>query len=219
VGLTSPASSSPTNSFSASWALPADAGSPIVAARYQLCQNGSCGPVSSAPSTTSVTGLALAAAGTAVLRVWLVDELGHEDANTAAAIMLTYAPAIQPPDPTPRPPDFPTPQPQPQPGPATPKADAKLKITAARRTGRRLAVSGTLTAKAAGHVTVRYRARLHGRTRTVTKRVSIARHAFRTTLTLSKAIASVHWGTASVFYGGDSDTKSASRSVVIRLSR
>ncbi|MCW2985193.1 MAG: hypothetical protein JWR63_2763, partial [Conexibacter sp.] len=94
VGLASPEAVSATNSFSASWTLPSDAGSPIVAARYQLCQADVCGPVRTAPSLTGVDGLVLPAAGEGTLRLWLVDELGHEAPGAAATVKLTYAPAV-----------------------------------------------------------------------------------------------------------------------------
>jgi hypothetical protein len=217
VGLTSPATTSTTNSFAASWALPADLGSPIVAAHYQLCQGGSCGPVSAAPTTTAVSGLTLAAAGTAKLRVWLIDQLGHQDSTTAATLALTYTPAVHQPDPGPPPPQPPPPDPKPH--PPIVKGDAKLKIVTARRSTRGLTIRGSLSAKASGRVTVRYRVRLHRRTRTVSKRVAIARHAFKATLPLSKAIGAVRSGTVSVIYAGDADTKSATRSAIIRAPR
>ncbi|HWI70473.1 MAG TPA: sigma-70 family RNA polymerase sigma factor, partial [Baekduia sp.] len=61
VGLVSPAAVSTVNRFEAHWSLPADSGSPIVAARYQVCQAGTCGAVQTTPSLTGVDGLVLPA--------------------------------------------------------------------------------------------------------------------------------------------------------------
>ena len=60
-----PQPTSQTNSFSASWSLPSDSGSPITEARYQICQNGNCSTPQAAPSLTSVSGLTLPAAASA----------------------------------------------------------------------------------------------------------------------------------------------------------
>jgi hypothetical protein len=209
--------------FSASWSLPADAGSPIVEARYQLCQAGTCGAVRSAPSLTGVSGLSLPAAGDATLRVWLVDQLGHELPTAGATMVLNYTPPVIPcvcDTPQPQPQPQPTPNgPGPPPAPTTPtkaKTSPSLKLTTLRRVGRRVTVRGTVSTKASGRVTVRYRIRSHGRTRTLTKRVSISRHAFRTTLTLSPTYAAARTATVSVAYGGDADTSAQTRTKVLR---
>jgi hypothetical protein len=226
VSLSSPAATSQTNSFAASWALPADSGTPIVAARYQLCQNGTCGAVQNAPTLTGVSGLTLAGAGAATLRVWLVDALGHENAAGAATLTLTYAPPAppiqQPPattTPTPVPTPTPTPVPTPTPKPTVTKTSPALKINTLRRSGRKVTVAGTLSAKTSGRVTITYRVKLHGHSRTVTKRVAISRHAFRTTLTLSTTIAAAKTATVQVAYAGDADTKAQRRSATVRLKR
>jgi hypothetical protein len=231
VGLTSPASTSMSNSFTASWVLPADSGSPIVAARYQLCQNGSCGAVQTAPSLTSVSGLVLPAAGPATLRVWLVDQVGHENAAAPATLTLAYTPVVQPPPtcPTPGavPPQcaIPTPTPDPPcctvkpPSPAVTKTAAGLRLTTTRRSGRKVTVAGKLSSKASGRVTVRYRVRLHGHTHTVTKTATITHGSFRANLVISKTLAAVRTGTVSVAYKGDKDTKSQTRTATLRVSR
>jgi hypothetical protein len=216
TSLGSPAASSSSNSFAASWALPADTGTPIVAARYQLCQNGTCSPVQNAPTPTSVSGLTLPAAGAATLRVWLVDQLGHENAAGAAALTLTYAPATAP-DPQPTP--VPTPTPTPVPTPIVTKSSPALKLTTVRRSGRKITIAGTLSAKASGKVTITYAVKLHGRSHTVTKKIPISRHAFRTTLTLTSTIAAARTGTVKVAYSGDADTKPQSRSATVRLHK
>src|SRR5919198_1179854 len=82
----------PPNAFPAAGCRPADAGSPITAARYQLCRGANCGAVQTASSLTSISGLALPAAGTSTLRVWLVDQLGHEAPAGAGAPALGHPP-------------------------------------------------------------------------------------------------------------------------------
>jgi hypothetical protein len=227
VGLISPAATSQDNTFSASWSLPADNGTPITGARYQVCQNGACGPVGSTPSPTAVSGLSLPTAGPATLRVWLVDQAQHQNPAAAATLTLSYDPPsartstqpttdtptpIAPPTVITAPPVTTTPVP-----PAIAKTAAKLKLTTLRRRGRTVTVAGTLTSKASGTVTIRYRALIRGRSRTLTKRIPIVRHAFRTTLKLSPSYAAVRTGTVSVAYAGDRDTKSQTRSATVRL--
>jgi hypothetical protein len=220
VGLSSPAATSQTNDFEASWALPADQGVPIVAARYQLCQASSCGPVQTAPSLTAVSGLALPAPGIGTLRVWLVDASAHENAAAPATLTLTYAPPLPPPPSTqtPSPPPTTTPTtttPAPPPPPPLLKAPAKLKLTTLRRAGRTVTIAGTLTAKASGRVTIRYRVRSHGKTHTLSKRVTIRRHAFRTSLRLTPTYAAQRTATVTVSYAGDADTAPQSRTTTL----
>ena len=222
VGLASPAPSSTANRFAAHWSLPPDAGSPIVAARYQLCQAGVCGAVQTAPSLTAVDGLVLPAEGDASLRVWLVDDLGHEAPETAATLTLRYAPptlgpGLPPPPvlaPTPTPP-APQPQPTPMPRPIA-KASPKLKITSLRHTGRRVTVRGTISARASGRVTVRIRTRVNRRTRTLTLHPRIRARAFQATFTLPRSLARARSATALVTYAGDADTDPATRQATIR---
>ena len=221
VGLVSPAPSSTENRFEARWSLPPDTGSPIVAARYQLCQAAVCGAVQTAPSLTAVDGLALPAEGDASLRVWLVDGLGHEAPAAGATLALRYAPPTLGPGPTPLPDLTPTPTPpaQPQPSPTprpTPKASPALKITSLRHAGRRITLRGTISARASGRVTVRFRTRVNRRTRTLTLHPAIHARAFRATFTLPRSLARARAGTAVVTYAGDADTRPATRQATIR---
>ena len=233
VGLVSPAAVSAVNRFEAHWSLPADSGSPIVAAKYQVCQAGTCGAVQTAPSLTGVDGLVLPAAGVGSVRVWLVDELGHEAPGSGAEMAINYMPEPAPP---PRPPsEVPppgggapagtpggtpittTPAIPPAPGPA-PKADAALKITSLRVIGRRVTVSGRISARASGRLTVRFRARPRTNSRpvTITARTTVKKGTFRTTLILPRTLQSARSGTASVRYPGDADTRPASRQATVR---
>jgi hypothetical protein len=219
MGLASPAPSSTANRFEAHWSLPDDAGAPIVAARYQLCQAAVCGPARTAPSLTAVDGLVLPAEGEGSLRVWLVDALGHESPAAAASLALTYAPAPAAgpapiPEltlPAPPPPKAPNPTPRP-----TVKASAALKITSLRHSGRHITIRGTISARASGRLTVRFRTRASGRTRTLTLHPAIRARTFRATFTLPRAVARARAGTAVVRYAGDPDTSPATRQATIR---
>jgi hypothetical protein len=212
-----------TNRFDVSWSLPADAGSPITAARYQLCDaNGAnCGAVQDAPARTWIAGLALPRAGTSVLRVWLVDELGHADPATPAGLTLTYQPPSSTPPATPS-----TPLPMPTIPATTPtvqappaKIDPRLRVARVSRTGRRIRVTGTTSTKASGRVTIRYRARIGRRTRTITRAATLRRRGFAVTLTLSRTLARARTGTVTVRYAGDADTRAAAKSSTVRLKR
>jgi hypothetical protein len=222
VGLVSPAPSSTENRFEAHWSLPLDSGSPIVAARFQLCQAAVCGAVQTAPSLTAVEGLALPAEGDAILRVWLVDGLGHEAPAAGATLALRYAPPtlgpgpIPTPDPTPAPTPTPTPTPPAQQPRPTLKSSPALKITSLRHANRRITLRGTISARASGRVTVRFRIRANRRTRTLTLHPAIHRRAFRATFTLPRSLARARAGTAVVTYAGDADTRPATRQATIR---
>jgi hypothetical protein len=218
VGLVSPAPSSTENRFEAHWSLPPDSGSPIVAARYQLCQAAVCGPVQTAPSLTALDGLALPAEGDGSLRLWLVDGLGHAAPDAAATLALRYAPPARDPGPPPAPdltPPAPQLQPHPSPRPA-PKAAPALKITSLRHNGRHIILRGTISSRASGRVTVRFRTRVNGRTRTLTLHPAIHARAFRATFTLPRSLARARAGAAIVTYAGDADTGPATRRATIR---
>jgi hypothetical protein len=181
----------------------------------------SCGTTQTSPSLTGLTGLKLPGPGTYAIRVWLADQLGHENPAGAAAIALTYEePQAGAPGDRQSQPDHPAdPQPEPQlptdvapPPPLaswpTAKADSRLRLTTVRRTGRRVTVAGRISPKASGRVTVRYRLRLRGRTHSHTKRAAIAKGTFRCVFVLPRALAS-HAAAAiiSATYGGDADTR------------
>jgi hypothetical protein len=227
VGLAAVASASAVNRFSATWSLPPDAGTPIVSARYEVCQGGTCGAVQTAPQLTRLDDLALPAPGDATLRVWLVDGLGHERVAGGSVITLTYQPLSPPESRT----SSPTTQ-NPTPGaqgperttPAFPSAPAKaapaLKIAAVQRVGRRLTITGTVSPQASGRVTVRYRAAdVAAAPRTVTHHVPIRGRRFRAAITLPKPLANAHRATISVTYGGDSDTSAATARTLLRTRR
>ncbi|WP_272473798.1 hypothetical protein [Baekduia alba] len=221
VSLASPRAAADVNSFSATWSLPADAGSPIDQAQYQVCQDGICGATQVAASLTGLGDITLPHAGAATLRVWLRDALGHADPATAATIPLAYTPppTVDPPPAcacVPTPPITPPPGMTPPPPPAIKKSSPTLKLTTLRRVGRKISVGGSVSSKASGKVTIRYRARIHGRTHTLTKRVAIRRRAFRTTLTLTPGYAAQRAATVTISYAGDADTTPQSRTAKVR---
>jgi hypothetical protein len=234
VGLVSPAPRSTENRFSVHWSLPPDSGSPIVAARYQVCQAGVCGAVQTAPSLTGVDALTLPAEGEGNVRVWLVDELGHESPGSAAQMTINYAPepASVPEPPSTAapvgPPSAPVPAettPEQTPGAMPPppsggakKADPALKITAVRVAGGRVAIRGRVSSRTSGRLTIRFRARprTNARPITITARSRIRRRAFTATLVLPRALDRARSGTATVSYGGDADTRPASRQATVR---
>jgi hypothetical protein len=224
-GLTSPSPISSVNRFSANWSLPADSGTALVGARYQLCQSGSCGQAVDAPSLTGVHGLALPAVGDGTLRVWLLDQRGHADPGSAATLELSYRPPPVDPGPSPLPLD-PGAQPPLDPGldhtPRPPltlaKSVADLRLTSTRRVGRRVTVTGRLAAPATGRVTIGYRVKIHSRTRTTERRATVRKGRFSLTFTLPQTLARPRAGTIVVTYGGDARTRSATRRATLRLS-
>ena len=229
VGLRSPVVAATATAFSADWSLPADAGTPIDAARYQVCQGGSCGPVAAASGLTHLDAQAPSGSAPATLRVWLVDSLGHEAPGAAATVALTRASAQTPGAPAPPPgadpPAIPLPigccitPTLPVTPSATTKAAAALRLATLRRVGRRVTVAGTLTRLASGRVTIRYRVRRGGRSSTLTARAAIRGGAWHTTLTLPSRVASARSATVTVTYAGDADTRPGTRSATLRLSR
>ena len=154
------------------------------------------------------------------------DALGQEAQGGAAVLDINYAPA---PPQGPAPVEIPVPGPVP-PGPApvppvvvkpSAKASPALKITSTRVAGRRVVVRGTVSARASGRVTARFRARAiaKGKTYTITARPRIRAKAFQATLALPRALDRARSGTVAVSYAGDADTRAASRQATIRWHR
>ncbi|HEY6762572.1 MAG TPA: hypothetical protein VI318_23925 [Baekduia sp.] len=234
VGLAVRQAAADENRFSARWSLPADAGSAIDQAEYRVCMDDGCSAPRVAGSLTGVDGIVLPHVGRATLRVWLRDAQGHADEGRAATVELAYAPPpiVDPPpvcscDPTL--PSFTPPLTTTPPIATTPpnggappkttrprKSSPGLKLTTLRRVGTRVTVGGTVSSKASGTVTVRYRVKSRGRTRTLTKRVKIRRKAFKTVLALSPTFAAARVATVSVAYAGDADTAGQTRTATVR---
>ncbi len=210
VGLaSSTGSSNAAGPFDVHWSLPADHGTPIVGARYQLCQGGDCTLPTPTTTPTSLDGVRLSSAtATATLRVWLEDAAGHSDPTGAAVLSLTRA--------APAPPG-----PGPLPGADTPKPPATVKHTVSvrtriKRTGTRLRLTGTLTKRASGRLRVRLTA--HG-ARALTRRVTIRNGRFSTSLHLSRALARAVRVRLTVTYAGDADTAAATVRRTLRRPR
>jgi hypothetical protein len=225
VALDAPQPTSATNSFAASWSLPAQSAAPIAAARYQLCPvGGGCGPVEAAATTTATGPLDLPTADTYTLRVWLVDAAGNADPAAAATTLLTYAPAPEAdtPDPDPGPgipdaaPADDTPAPVAVATPAAPRRAAALALTSLRRVGRRVTVAGEASPAASGVVTIAYRVRIAGHTRTLRRAAALHGGRFSVSFTLSPALAKAATATVRVGYGGDDDTRRETRVATLR---
>jgi hypothetical protein len=106
--------------------------------------------------------------------------------------------------------------------PPVKKADAALKLTSVRVARRRVSVRGTVSARASGRLTVRFRARTrpragaHSRLVTITARPVIRKRAFAATLTLPRVLDGARSATVSVTYPGDADTRAAGRQATVR---
>jgi PKD domain len=91
---------------------------------------------------------------------------------------------------------------------------AALKVNSASRKGSKVVVSGTITSKATGKVTVAYAQKLGRKTITVTKTATIAMGRWKVTLTLPKALtrgaAARRKGTVTVTFAGSRTVKKAS---------
>lgn len=236
VGLVSPAPVSVVDRFAVHWSLPADSGSPIAEAKYQVCQAGSCGAVLTAPSLMGVEDVQLPQPGDGVVRVWLRDSAGHEDPATAAQLALRYVPepAAQPvpstpiggggqspvPGATPLPPVVPQPSVDPPAHPPTPNAakkDPALRIGSVRVDGRQVLVRGSLSSRASGRVAVRFSGTpKRGKKVALLARAAIRSRRFSATLVLPRRAVGLRIGTVVVSYAGDPDTRSATRRSTVR---
>jgi hypothetical protein len=100
LGLTTTAGDwQPINSFGLNWSNPAEGGAPIAAAAYQLCSAASpstslCGPIKQARKLAleSLSGVTVPSPGAWRLRLWLVDEAGNQNEQTAREVALRWDP-------------------------------------------------------------------------------------------------------------------------------
>lgn len=217
--------------FDVSWQLPTDAGAPIVAARYQLC-SATCGAVQNAGALTHVDGLPLPSTTDYTLHVWLTDQLGNEDASSAATTRLAYHPPhIDPPSTTPTPtpttptpttptPPTPTPRtptpPTPTPAPALRATNATLRVAAVQQASRRIVVRGTLARAAQGRVAIAYAVRTGHRTLRAKTNARIAAGRFAVTLRLPRTLSLAASGLLTISYGGSPRVHAASLARTLR---
>jgi hypothetical protein len=107
---------------------------------------------------------------------------------------------------------LPTPQP-------TPTAKTSPRLTTARpvvaRDRRRIAITGTVAPGVTGKVTIEASAKVHGRTRTVTKRVAIRNRRFTVRLRLLSAA----WRTATITVRCPGDAAHRSARITRRVSQ
>lgn len=220
-----------TNAFDIAWSAPADSGSPI-STRYQLCMP-ACEPVTET-SATQLDGVTLNGAASGSIRLWHVDEAGHEDTSAAATLALTYQappPVTRDPDPPigdpdPEQPPVPDPGPGPGPGgveqppappghgqpaptlPAGDRAAAQLRLSRVVATRAQLRVSGRISRRATGRVRVTFEARRRGGIVRVTRAASLRSGRWSLSLTLPRALRATR-GTLRAVYAGDRATAPA----------
>jgi hypothetical protein len=228
-----------TNDFELSWMLPAaDGGSPVVRSRYSVCRL-STWQCTSGSRTDDLTHLhlTLPATGPHEVRVWLEDAAGQTDPDKAAGTTLNYNPPSTEPAAVPVPPATVDPQAPAGPPPSgggeaalvpalappsiAPKstlarADPKLRSIRARRTGRRVAVTGRISALASGRVTVTYERSIAGHILRVTKTAPIRSGRFAATVVLPGALARASRGRVTVRYAGDADTRPVARRLTVK---
>jgi hypothetical protein len=224
-----------TNDFDVSWVLPpSDGGSPVVRSRYSLCRVSTwqCTAGSRSDDVTRLH-LALPTVGRYVVRVWLEDAAAQTDPANAVSTTLDYEPPNA--DPGPAPPaggsvSSPAPggggseaalaptvvPPTIAPTPPTARMDPKLRSIRARRTGRRVAVSGRVSALASGRIRLTYEQSIAGRIRRVAKTAPIRGGRFKVSLTLTKTLARARRGRLTVRYPGDADTRPATKKLTVR---
>jgi hypothetical protein len=209
--------SSPTATVA--WQAPGAQVAPVTKAHITVCGPRTCH--STTPPTGTNDGAATVSLadgfGLYSVLVSLEDAAGNVDGNQIATWQVNYpdpnpARPQQPPTSTPNP-TTPIPLPVPQPPPPTQSAPAKssARLTAARptvaRDRRTLAIKGTVAPGTTGKVTIKATAKIRGRARTVTKRVTIRSRRYAAHLRLP----STKWrsATITVTFAGDATHRSA----------
>jgi hypothetical protein len=231
---TAPTTTSPTQQTvsspgaTVSWQAPTGQAAPISNAHITVCGPRACrfatqaaGPADGSAAVSLTDGYGLYS-----VLVYLEDAAGNANVNAVASWNVNFpnprpAPGAnptpaptQPTQPT-QPQPTPTPVPVPVPLPAPAPAKTSPRLTAARptvaRDHRTITMKGTVASGTTGRVTIKATAKIHGRTRTVTKRATIRnrRYAARIKLPATK------WSSATltVTFHGDATHRSA------RLSR
>ena len=207
VDNTAPAAPTPTSpqqqtvtapSATISWANPTGQVAPITVAHISFCGPAGCSthtqPVS---GNTGTATLALPGPGAYSVGVAVADAAGNFDPAQVAGWSIVYpamtaAPGTTPTPPAPGPMST-TPAPAPLP---LPRVTPALKVAAAAvgRDRRTITVRGTVAPGVSGRVTITARARIHGRTRTVTRRTSIRQRRYAARLRLPSSA----WRSATV---------------------
>jgi hypothetical protein len=171
------------------WSEPGGQTSPIASAHITLCRTGgACRTTTQAAGTGSGTAtLPLAdGPGRYTASVSLADAAGNHSAYNATHWTITRtAPAAADPQ---------APRPRSGTPPSTTLPSPRLTATASRRNGRTIVVRGSVAATARGTVTIRARARIWNRLRTVTRRAGIRNRRYEARLTLPSS----RWRTATI---------------------
>ena len=203
VDNTAPTAPTPTSpqeqtvtspSATVAWANPAGQVAPVSVAHIAFCGPSGCSthtqPASGASGSATLT---LLGPGVYSVGVAVADAAGNFDPTQVAGWSIAYpatsaapapAPTTPAPVPTPNPPagaQAPAPAPLPR-----PRATPALKVAqpSVARDRRTITVRGTVARGVTGRVTITARARIRGRTRTVTRRAGIrsGRYAARVRL-------------------------------------
>mgnify|MGYP000355469546 CR=1 FL=1 len=172
-----------------SWKDPADSGSPLTGALVQLCpSSGSCLAVQKTSGGSLRTGQL--ATGRWTAKVWLVDEVGHQDAAHPATVEFTV------PEPVVR-------------------VSPRLRATVTRARHHRLRISARLASSATGRLTVSIMLRDrrgHGM-RSIRRRIAVKHGRARSTFTLP---ARARRARVTVRYAGSRRLLAQSRAVSVR---
>jgi hypothetical protein len=195
-----------------SWNEPGGQVSPLTTAHITLCKASACRTTTQpAGSGSGRATLHLAdGPGTYTASVALSDQAGNHDPTRATHWAITRVADASTPE-TPRPTAPRTGSPQ---RPALQSATLTAAGPAIARDHRTITVRGTVSPAAKGTVTVTLRAKVAGRTRTVTRTTRIQNRRYRTTLRLP----STRWRTATltVRYAGSATHRAASAKRTIR---
>jgi len=143
------------------------------------------------------------APGSHTLRVTATDAAGNEAVGQSRMITVSGSVTTPPPGTTP-----------PGPGTTTPRVGAKLRVAHVLRAPRSLTVSGTITRRATGRITITYNVRRNGHTVGVHRSVTPRAGGWRSALALGPKVAAVRRGTLTVRFAGDARV----RPTTLRLS-
>jgi hypothetical protein len=208
---TSPTSTATgTATVPVSWLEPGGQVSPITAAHITVCGPAGCSTTTQPAGTGAGSAtVGVPAVGTYTVSVALEDAVGNFAAGQAAVWTINRSLACACPGTV-------TPLPLPQPTP-TPKTSPRL--TTARptvaRDRRTVSVTGTVAPGVTGKVTIKASAKIHGGTRTVTKRAPIRGRRYAVRLTLPSAA----WRTATITVRFPGDAAHRSARITRRVSQ
>lgn len=171
----------------------------------------------------TTTGLSVnhvfAGPGTYTVTARATDDVANETVVTRE-ITVTAAPTGGPGGGATSPPPV---VPGPVPAPAATAAAAALKVTKATRRGTKVTVSGTISSRATGKLTVSYAQRVGRSTVSVKRQAIVSKGRWRTTLTLPRSLAkgkaAKRKGTVTASFAGTAAVKRATAKRTVSLAR